>query len=189
MINFVYPSIIIMTFFLLFWGFRFFKGYISPLKFFYWMIFGIYITCLIDLTLFPFPFQKYLIQVMIEDKLGYNANFIPFKIFSDAMEYDLSFGLSIILKQVIGNIVLFIPMGFGIPMLFPKFKLKKVLLIGLLASLSIEVLQSIANFFIGYNYRAVDIDDLIFNFLGTILGLMLWKIFYKFLKKENLTLA
>ncbi len=66
LLNYLYPSILIMAFFVLFFGYRFLKSYITLQKYSYWIIFGIYFTFLVDITLFPFPYQKNLIQVMIE---------------------------------------------------------------------------------------------------------------------------
>ncbi|WP_420486117.1 VanZ family protein [Gottfriedia acidiceleris] len=127
MFNFLYPSIIISTFFILFFGYQFLKGSITLLKLLYWLIFGIYFTCLINYTLFPFPYQKYLIQVMIEDQLGSNHNFIPFKSIVDTINYG---SISIVLKQIAGNVLLFIPLGFAIPILFIKITNRKTILIG-----------------------------------------------------------
>ncbi|PGM55498.1 VanZ family protein [Bacillus sp. AFS053548] len=168
MLNFLYPSIIISTFFILYFGYQFLKGSITLLKLLYWLIFGIYFTCLINLTLFPFPYQKYLIQVMIEDHLGYNHNFIPFKSIVDTINYG---SISIFLKQIAGNVLLFIPLGFAFPILFFKLTNRKTILIGFTLSLAIELIQATSGLFLGYNYRSCDIDDLILNTLGTIIGL------------------
>ena len=173
MLNGLYPSILIVTFFVLFFGFKFFKGYISLLRYFYWIIFGIYLTGLVVFTFFPFPYQKYLIQVMIEDNLGSANNLIPFNGVKEAIEVRY---FSTVLRQYTLNILLFIPLGFAPSILFSKIKIKHIILIGFLTSLTIEVVQVIAGFFIGYNYRSFDIDDLIMNSFGTIIGLLIFKI-------------
>ncbi|MGG0251500.1 VanZ family protein [Peribacillus frigoritolerans] len=183
MLNGLYPSIIIITFFVLFCGFKFFKGYISLLRYFYWIIFGIFLTGLVVFTLFPFPYQKYLIQVMIEDNLGVEHNLIPFNGVKEANEFGY---FSTVLKQYALNILLFIPLGFALPILFSKIKIKHIILIGFLTSLTIEVVQAIAGYFIGYNYRSFDIDDLIMNSFGTIIGLLIFKVLFKFLKNNQL---
>jgi glycopeptide antibiotics resistance protein len=172
-----------MTFFTLFFGYRLLKGYLTLLKFFYWIIFGIYITCLIDFTLFPFPFQKYLIQVMIEDHLGYNHNFIPFKVVEDSIRYG---SVTMALKQIGGNILLFVPIGFALPVLYPGIKKSKAIIVGFLVSLTIELIQGTAGVFLGYNYRACDIDDLILNTLGTVLGVLIFGLSKNYLKNSGL---
>jgi glycopeptide antibiotics resistance protein len=81
-------------------------------------------------------------------------------------------------------------MGCVLPMIFTNIKaIRKVIFIGLLASLSIELFQGFAGLWIGYNYRAVDIDDLIFNVLGTVIGFLIWKLLYEFLKRNDLIIV
>jgi glycopeptide antibiotics resistance protein len=183
LLNFLYPSIFIMTLIILFFGYRFFKGYITQLKYLYWIIFGIYITCLVDFTLFPFPYQKYLIQVMIEDHLGNTNNFVPLKIVVDSIRYG---SFSIALKQVGGNIVLFMPLGFILPVLNPKIMKSKTILVGFIVSLGIEIIQGTIGFIIGYNYRSCDIDDLLLNTFGTLLGFIVFSLSTKFSIKKKI---
>ncbi|MGE7879766.1 VanZ family protein [Peribacillus muralis] len=188
MLTALYPSIIIISISLIILIFQLVKRRISGLNFVYVLFFTIYISSLISVTIFPFPIQKFLIETMIEDQLGLKHNFIPFKIFYDAMSFgSLSFGLTILLKQVVGNIILFLPMGFVLPMIFTNIQtIRKVIFSGFLASLSIELFQALAGLWIGYNYRASDIDDLIFNVLGTVIGFLIWKLLYKVFKNNNL---
>ena len=62
------------------------------------------------------------------------------------------------------NVVLFLPMGFLLPKLWPgKFPLWKALVFGFSGSLLIELLQI-------FTYRATDINDLITNTTGTAIG-------------------
>ena len=64
----------------------------------------------------------------------------------------------------IGNIVMFIPIGFLLPLLWRKFQSGFITIgIGFLVSLSIEILQL-------PQMRSSDIDDLWLNTLGTGLG-------------------
>ena len=66
------------------------------------------------------------------------------------------------------NVMQFVPFGFMLPMLWKKFeKLGFVLLFGSLFSLSIEIFQS-------FCVRVTDIDDLIMNTAGTLVGYLLF---------------
>ena len=77
-------------------------------------------------------------------------------------------GFARMIEQLLLNIVMFVPLGFLTPVCFPKFRPLRPCLLSLTGySLTIEILQ----FFIG---RSADIDDLIMNTLGGILG---WLIF------------
>lgn len=81
--------------------------------------------------------------------------------------------------NVVGNCVWFIPMGILVPTLFKKKRsLWKVTLIGILTSMSIEGLQYLLC------TGVTDIDDVIFNTLGTIMGYWIWKKIYNMLKKK-----
>lgn len=183
MLNGLYPSIVIILIFVLFFGYKFLKGSISILYYFYWIIFGVYISGLIVYTLFPFPYQKLLIQTMIEEKLGLHYNLIPFKSVVDAIKFGY---FSVGLRQIGGNVLLFIPLGFALPILFSNIKHRHVFIIGFAVSLTIETIQAVAGYFIGYNYRAFDIDDLILNTFGTFLGLIIFKLLYKFIIRSPL---
>lgn len=62
------------------------------------------------------------------------------------------------------NVLLFIPLGFFVPVLWEKFrKIHRTVLYGFLISCCIEFLQI-------FTYRATDINDLITNTLGTLAG-------------------
>ena len=62
------------------------------------------------------------------------------------------------------NVALFLPMGFCLPLLWKAFApLRKTLLFGFGVSLFIEILQI-------FTFRASDVNDLITNSAGTILG-------------------
>ncbi len=66
--------------------------------------------------------------------------------------------------NIIGNIVMFVPWGFGLPYLWEGMRSLTALVSAFLVlPLCIEICQ----LFIG---RSVDIDDLILNFLGSSLG-------------------
>ena len=71
------------------------------------------------------------------------------------------------------NIALFFPLGLLVPLVFRRFRsIYQILLLGFFTSLGIEVLQI-------FTYRATDINDLITNSLGTVLGwavaqILLW---------------
>jgi glycopeptide antibiotics resistance protein len=73
-----------------------------------------------------------------------------------------------------GNILMFMPMGMFLPLLYNK-RFYKVLFIALISSCGIEFIQYL-NMFIGY-YRYVDIDDVILNTFGAIIGYWLYKVF------------
>ena len=69
------------------------------------------------------------------------------------------------LLNIIGNCTMFIPTGIVVPCLYRNLRsFKKTLLTGFLISLAIEIIQ------LPFAVRASDIDDLILNTLGVIIG-------------------
>ena len=67
-------------------------------------------------------------------------------------------------KNSLLNVLLFVPLGFILPVLWKQFRpIWKTTLFGLVFSLSIELLQL-------FTKRATDINDLMTNTAGTILG-------------------
>lgn len=89
-------------------------------------------------------------------------NYIPFK---EMTRY--SIGSKSFFYNVVGNIVLFIPFGYFVTNYLKGKKLHHILIPSLLISLTAELIQ----YFIG---RAYDIDDIILNVVGAILGFMFY---------------
>lgn len=80
-----------------------------------------------------------------------------------------------VMENLVGNIILFIPMGFLLPVLFTNMRrFGYVVLTGCLVSVSIESTQWLSRFF--SIYRFVDIDDVLLNTLGTAAGYLLFRI-------------
>lgn len=75
-----------------------------------------------------------------------------------------------LLINVIGNVVVFIPLGIGLAGLWHRGRIwptfGRAVLGGFLLSLAIELMQ------LAIPGRATDVDDLIFNTLGTMLGVL-----------------
>lgn len=68
------------------------------------------------------------------------------------------------------NVVMCVPFGLLLPVLFPRYRnILKAVDMDLLFSLFIEVTQLL-------NTRISDVDDLIANTLGTFIGFLVWKI-------------
>ena len=112
------------------------------------------------------------------------ANFVPLKSLIYALK---NISDIYILLGLILNVILFIPFGFLLPVVFPKraAKLWLTTLYGFPLSLFIELTQLLLP---GIG-RAFDVDDLIFNTLGAVVGYLLYllcrKIFNSIKKKNN----
>ncbi|MFI8684762.1 VanZ family protein [Rossellomorea sp. NPDC077527] len=137
------------------------------------LLFVVYIGCVISVTLFPFP-----IGFPHESHLLFRSiNLVPLvSIMGDisqigtAYDGDVLFMVSLIARNVGGNILLFMPFGFLAPFLWDKTKsLKGIVLWGFVVSVTIECLQLLESLKGGWG-RVTDIDDVICNGIGAMLG-------------------
>ena len=111
------------------------------------------------------------------------ANWIPFK---TILPYLLGDGGWLIGgMNILGNIVLLVPIGFILPFIFPKINWKQKLAFAIIACLLIEASQALLHIGI------FDIDDVILNALGVMIGFWKFSIWPKFsvLVKRNRLLS
>lgn len=101
--------------------------------------------------------------VTFQDAMWSTSNYIPFK---EMFRY--SVGSRLFIKNVLGNIIMFIPYGFFVSYYLDLKKPKLCIFLVILVSLSIEFTQLIIG-------RVFDIDDIILNTLGGIVGFFLYK--------------
>lgn len=134
-----------------------------------WLIFVVYMLVLVKVILFKTHISY---QVMdFNFRLKYGSNFIPFK---TILEYILhSPSTKIGIRNVLGNIVLFIPLGIFLPVLSRNSSIISVIFFGFLVSFLFEITQFITG------WGSFDIDDIFLNTLGAFAG----GIFIKLLKR------
>lgn len=100
--------------------------------------------------------------VTFQDVSWSTANFIPFK---EIFRYVL--GSEMFFKNVIGNMIMFMPYGFFVAFYLDLKKPYIVLLLTLIVSITIETTQLIIG-------RVFDVDDVFLNILGSYLGFILY---------------
>ena len=95
----------------------------------------------------------------------FRLNLVPFV---NLFDYDSKRDM---LLNIIGNCTMFIPTGIVVPCLYKRLRsFRKTVLTGFLVSLSIEIIQ------LPFAVRASDVDDLILNTLGVIIGYGIYKL-------------
>lgn len=102
-----------------------------------------------------------------------NSNFIPFK---EIFRYDV--GSRLFIRNVIGNIVLFIPLGVYVGCIIKSKTFIPSFIISFLVSISIEFAQ----YMIG---RIADVDDVILNTIGGVFGYVSFKYLNRFIDKHS----
>lgn len=109
---------------------------------------------------------------------AWGVNLVPFRTIRNYVKYS---GFLHTMINIFGNIIIFVPFGILLAEIFPKTRnILKILGITFATSFFVEFIQ----FFIG---RSVDIDDLILNLLGSVIGYFIWKkiLRFKFAKKNR----
>lgn len=137
------------------------------------------LTGVLTITLFPLPLGK-------EDiSFYYASNFIPFHSILGNI-YDAAHGMYQGVKvQLLGNIGLFLVVEFILCWFFGLSSWKKAVAIGCSFSIAIEGMQGILGMMLGVFYRSVDVDDIILNTIGCIMGYGLYSMITKN-KKQSL---
>ncbi|MCE7005947.1 VanZ family protein [Kibdelosporangium philippinense] len=101
-------------------------------------------------------------------RLRQTIQLIPFQWVLDTVGGDLN-----AVKQVFLNVLLFVPLGIFARVLW-KRTARQAVVLGFVASLTIEVTQLSGNFGTApFVYRIFDVDDLITNTFGAMLGYLL----------------
>ena len=121
--------------------------------------------CIIVVTRFTFcPFGK--VDDKIQPLVFYKDNWFPFRINLLPFVYLFDYPMfKEALLNIIGNTTMFIPVGIIWPIVFKKLDTPaKVITAGVGYSLCIEILQ------LPFYDRVSDVDDLILNSLGYIIG-------------------
>ena len=102
--------------------------------------------------------------VTYQDVISYGNNFIPFK---EVTRY--SIGSSLFYKNVVGNILLFMPYGFFASYYLRLDKKRLAFLLILIVSLSIECVQLLIG-------RCFDVDDILLNLIGGMIGYFVYRL-------------
>ena len=117
-----------------------------------YVIFTLYLTAMCFLVGFPSAAGI---------KIGWSYNFIPL------------YGMLTDITNSYLNILLFIPLGISVPCLWPEYRsMMKTVGLGLMTSLGIEILQI-------FTFRATDINDVITNVAGTMIGYLIGRLIIK----------
>jgi glycopeptide antibiotics resistance protein len=91
-----------------------------------------------------------------------HVNLVPWQVFKIYKLTD---------KQVVGNFVMLLPLGIYLPLMYNRIKgFFPVVLISMLVSIAIELMQ------LATSYRSTDVDDVILNTSGAVVGYILYAI-------------
>ena len=145
-------------------------------------IFYVYFYKVLDYTLFEFQslllLKYFMPNLMLRgQEAGKAWNLIPLLTLTSKD-----------LKTSLLNILLFVPFGFGLPFI-TRFRMKKIVLIGMVVSIAIELLQLVTGLMAHLTFRVADVNDVIFNTVGVAIGYVLFIAFAPMVRRVPHSLA
>lgn len=137
----------------------------DPFQVLFSFVFGVYIINVVSVVVFPFP-------------IGYDVS--DFKLNINLIPFDFGYcdprGLELCIREIYQNILLTIPFGFGVNFI-ARIKPKNIFWLALVVGFTFEFVQLVISLVLRSPFRAVDINDLIFNAAGVLLGYGIFRIF------------
>ena len=140
---------------------------VSYLVFF--SIFWVYVMVGLDKAFFPIQINGLYVDVMRQAPLMSQVNLVPL--------YFSKYGLSVAgYFGLLDNILLTVPFGFGLNFL-SRLRLKDFLWLSITVGFGIEAVQFVMTLILRYPYRVVDINDVLLNAMGALIGYGLFRVF------------
>jgi len=132
----------------------------------------LYLAWIVGATLFPVPLQD-------DGGRGLSGalnhpNLVPLASIRETLALP---GLWPRLRLLGGNVLVFVPLGLLLPIVWPRGRrVSRMVLAALLFSLSIEIGQLAVSLLLGFWYRMSDVDDVLLNVVGVLLGWGLYRL-------------
>ena len=138
------------------------------------ILLGIYLACLIYFMFFSESYGR------TELHRDYQYNLVLFREIGRFLKYRHILGTGAVLINVAGNVAVFIPLGFALPVLFERIRsFLQVLILSFSISLLAETMQLVLK------VGCFDVDDLLLNTMGGCIGYLIYTIFRRFIRKRG----
>ena len=154
----------------------------TPSKVLLKLLFALYILVVIKVIIFKYPIEQLQAiaatwqRSVILEGLG-TANFVPFKTIKMYIEYSHKLNS---VENLAGNIFVFVPLGFLLPLMSDELKnFSAVFINSFTFVLGIEVFQLFSAF------GAFDVDDIMLNCLGASIGYGCYRAACAFRRRKN----
>ena len=131
-----------------------------------------HLATVVALTLLPLPVTEAGIAAA-RDTVASDHNAVPF----DTLGRQLAGGVSPFeLRNLVGNALLLVPLGLYAPMRWRNVRTAgRVMVLAVVASGAIELGQLAISTVLGFPHRIADVDDVIVNVTGAMVGYVLWR--------------
>lgn len=136
---------------------------------FFFTIFWAYMMLGLDKVFFPIQINGEYVDVMRQIPLISQINLVPFYF----GQYPMSAGGLI---GIINNIVFTVPFGFGLNFIM-QLRTRNFIWLAFALGLGFEITQLIISLVLRYPYRTIDVNDVIMNATGVLVGYGLFRIF------------
>ena len=142
--------------------------------------YGVFICYLLLLIKILFLSRVSLSELFNDHRTAFASfNLIPFQSIMQYMSGSTETLRRFAFGNVVGNVIIFIPLGIYLPLIKKDKRILVSLLFIFIVSLSVEIIQGILAL------GAADIDDIILNFLGGFIGVLGVKLFLFLLHDEK----
>lgn len=140
----------------------------------------LYLLGVLAVTLFPIPVTPAsLMQRHLSPGQPF-YNLIPFDTIGFMLKGPDHFNAFL---NIAGNIALFGPFGFLIPHLFKKLnRASRIIPLGFAVTFIVESCQFLISYTLNIFFRSFDVDDLMLNTLGVIIGFMFFRLIQPFVQ-------
>jgi glycopeptide antibiotics resistance protein len=136
-----------------------------PATLLYFSVFWVYLLAVVQVVIFPFAINT----TPAESTFTPSINLVPFY-------FGTCFIPSLCARWILENTLLTLPMGFGLNFLV-RVKPRNFFLLAMAVGLGFELSQLLISYIFKSGFRAVDINDAIFNAAGVLIGYALFRIF------------
>ena len=131
------------------------------------MLLALYLGWIVGATLFPLPLHGQTGSEGLAATLNH-PNLVPLATIRETLALP---GLWPRVRLLGGNVLVFAPFGLLVPIIWPRLAgFLSILAAGLLFSLAIELSQLGISLLLGAWYRMSDVDDVLLNVCGVLLG-------------------
>lgn len=139
----------------------------------FWILFLVYLLMLVYFLFFAEATGR-----VFDHRYQYNL--IPFHEIKRFVTYRNTLGFWAVALNLAGNVVAFMPFGFFLPLLMHKMRFfGKTVLFGFQFSVLVEVIQLFSK------VGSFDVDDVLLNTAGVILGYFCFFLFHRFVKHRE----
>jgi glycopeptide antibiotics resistance protein len=136
------------------------------------VLLAVYLGWLIGATLFPLPLHHLAGGGGLGAALNH-PNLVPFASIRATLAEQAVWPR---VRLLGGNVLVFVPFGLLLPAIWPRLDgFWRMVLAGVAVGVSIELTQLAVSLAVGSWYRMSDVDDVILNTAGVLLGYGLWR--------------